>query len=161
MAAEKTYDSIASSTLTTSSNSIIFSSIPSTFTDLVLVTSGTSPEGVAIAYRFNGDTSSNYYDGYLYGDAGGVGRGVHSGDVRTYGGVVNTSISTGILQIQNYSNVNIRKPFIIKSGTGTTANTLFAGYWSSTSAINSIEVFNYQGNFDSGFIASLYGITCA
>jgi hypothetical protein len=60
MPAGNTYESIATQTLGSSSGSITFSSIPSTYTDLVIVFSGTTAALVAVDIQFNGDTSTNY-----------------------------------------------------------------------------------------------------
>ena len=51
---------IATNTLTAVASSVTFSSIPSTYTDLVLVLQGSFDSADDVRFRFNGDTGSNY-----------------------------------------------------------------------------------------------------
>ena len=65
----KTYEPIATTSLPSGGASITFSSIPQTYTDLVLTTSGLAQTGGggSIALKFNNDTlasSTNY--SYIY-----------------------------------------------------------------------------------------------
>ena len=76
MAAGSTYTKIASTTLGTAAASYTFNSIPSTYTDLVLVANiqqVTNGEDVAI--QFNTDTGTNYSRIYVCGS----GSSAHSG----------------------------------------------------------------------------------
>ena len=66
-----TYDKIATYTLPSATSSYTFTSIPSTYTDLVLVVSARMTGGggaSAIQLQFNGDTGSNYSITTLNGD---------------------------------------------------------------------------------------------
>jgi hypothetical protein len=60
VAAGNTYVAIAEQTLGTAAASVTFSSIPGTYTDLVLVLSVQDASGNTFALQFNGDTSTNY-----------------------------------------------------------------------------------------------------
>ena len=64
-----TYVPIGTNTVSgTTTNLITFSSIPSTFTDLVLIDNGKfSASDNSYAMTFNGDTASNYSYTYLLG----------------------------------------------------------------------------------------------
>ena len=101
-----TYVALATSTLGTAASSVTFSSIPGTYTDLVLVcnfinTIGQTDHGV----RFNGDTASNYSRTQLYGtgSAAGSNRGSNETSMN-FLGYIGTSWGVSIMQIMNYSN---------------------------------------------------------
>jgi hypothetical protein len=70
MPAGNTYEAIATQTLGSAAASVTFSSIPSTYTDLVLVCNfETSSNAIAGVYiQFNGDTSTNYSSTNLIGN---------------------------------------------------------------------------------------------
>jgi hypothetical protein len=69
MPAGNTYEAIATQTLGSAAASVTFSSIPGTYTDLVLVVAGTLTTGTEnIVMQFNGDTGSNYSVTSLLGD---------------------------------------------------------------------------------------------
>ena len=70
MAAGSTYTPIYTTTLASAAASYTFSSIPSTYTDLVIAATGLTTAGTTLAMRFNGDTATNYSDTYLLGNAG-------------------------------------------------------------------------------------------
>ena len=68
MAALSSYTPIATYTIPTAVNSYTFSSVPSTYTDLQLVISGTLSSGATMQLVFNGDTTNVYSGTALYGD---------------------------------------------------------------------------------------------
>ncbi len=64
-----TYTPIASATLAASTSSITFSSIPATYTDIVVVINDINSTGsFDTNIRFNGDSGSNYSRTGLRGD---------------------------------------------------------------------------------------------
>jgi len=79
MAAGSTYTPIATTTLGSTTASYTFSSIPSTYTDLVLVVIGeayfTSTNYINTGVQFNSDTGSNYAAHYLIGNGSSVSSG--------------------------------------------------------------------------------------
>jgi hypothetical protein len=153
-----TYEKIATTTLGSAAATITFTSISGTYTDLILVTSGTSTTST-ICIRFNNDTGSNYSDTYIYGDGSSAGSGRHTSATKIFGSSVGSTVSTDIFQIQNYSNTTTYKTCLIRGSLTTSAATAFVGLWRSTSAITRIDLFNNNsGDFDSGFIATIYGI---
>ena len=62
------YIPLATVTLGGSDADIVFSNIPATFKDLVLVIAGTSDNNTGLYLRFNGDTGSNYTTVGMYGN---------------------------------------------------------------------------------------------
>lgn len=163
-----TYTLISSNVLTGSAASVTFSSIPSTYTDLVLRISARTdrasfPEDYA-KIEFNGSTS-NLSSRILYGFGGSSGS---TNDGSMVYGAVNGGSSTSNTfgnaeyYIPSYT-ASQNKPISISSVTennGTTAVIYeVAGLWSNTSAITSIKLLSYySANFVSGSSFYLYGI---
>lgn len=173
MPAGPTYTDIASITLGSSATDITFSSIPSTYTDLVLVTAtfgSRAANADSLAVRFNGDTGSNYSYTYMIGDANGAASGRASSQTNIwFGNFSSNSVANPspiIIQIQNYANTTTFKTALSRqnaiAGGGYTNVGANVGLWRSTAAINSITVRSETGsNFSSGSTFNLYGIAAA
>lgn len=129
--------------------SITFTSIPSTFTDLVLKISGATnrTDFDSFKVRFNG-SSSSYSGKVLYG--GGSGSGASFAGQTTYlsfiaanGSNYSSTFSSTDIYIPNYLSSNNKST---STDSVTEANAtgaemgLSAGLWSNTSAITSISV---------------------
>lgn len=161
MAAGATYVSIASNTLSSSAASVTFSSIPGTYTDLVVVVAGTFTTGSTnnVNFQFNGDTASNYSFLRLLGN-GSAASSYRASDVEIDIGLLSsTAQSTTVANIQNYSNTTTYKTAI---GRGNTPEYVQAsnGTWRNTAAITSVKIQS-AATFASGTTFSLYGITAA
>jgi len=163
----KTYTPIANTTLTTS-GTIVFSSIPSTYTDLRLIINwGTATLGSTVSARFNGDTASNYSDTVLYANGSTIASGRHSNDTAVNigsatGGINNPFESLATLDIMNYTNTSTYKTVLIRNGSASInssypATEIVASLWRSTTAVTSITLFS-AGTLIAGTNATLYGI---
>jgi hypothetical protein len=157
------YTPIYATTLSSATASITLSNIPTTFTDLVMVTNfGTATNG-PMTIQVNGDTSSNYSRTCLYGDGSSAASFRESN--QTYLNSANgyTSLAgADFTYFMNYSNAEINKTILNKNGNtlGTTA--INATTWRSTASITSIKVYNANGyNLISGSSVTLYGIKAA
>jgi hypothetical protein len=166
-----TYEPIATQTLGSNAATVTFSSIPSTYTDLVLVTQPAATSfGENVGLRFNSDTGTNYSSTCLSGD------GSSASSSRTtsfsYINVANLIGTTGTLggmttisQIMNYSNSTTYKTVLNRTGqNGGTFNGVEAivGLWRNTAAITSIIVRQTgSANFITGSTFTLYGIKSA
>jgi len=160
-----TYEKIATNTLGSATNSITFSSISGSYTDLVLILSitGFSDPSYSAALRFNSDTGSNYSLTNMYGDGANTGsdRTTSAAQIQCYGKAVGVpnSVSNGITNILDYSNTTTYKTALTRwgaAGAGVNAN---AGIWRSTSAINSVTIFGLNSNtFSTGSTFTIYGI---
>ena len=68
----KTYEPIATTTVATTGNTVTFSSIPATYTDLILVSSArrgiNGSGGAGLLCQFNSDSASNYSYSFGSGD---------------------------------------------------------------------------------------------
>jgi hypothetical protein len=165
MAAGNTYIAIATQTLGSSATSVTFSSIPGTYTDLIIVTSALSPGGGnnSRGYRFelNSDTATNYSQTWL---ANGTSSRESSQTRGRIGGISETAndVTTVLTTFLNYSNTTTYKTVLSKSSNLNTNNdtNVFAGVslWRSTSAITSIRLFSGANIFGTGTTATLYGI---
>ena len=166
MAAGLTYESITTTTLSSSSASVTFSSISGSYTDLIAIFNGGSTSaGMDIRCRFNGDSGSNYSFTYLTGNGSSASSGRANSQTfmpLDYNGYLNNSIQTvSIINLMNYSNSTTYKTTISTFNTPSYGLDLAAGLWRSTSAITSIEFFPSGNSFLTGSTFTLYGITKA
>jgi hypothetical protein len=169
-----TYEPIATDTLSTGTASVTFSSIASTYTDLILVTSAPSVGGGnnSDGYRFelNGDTGSNYSATVLHnsGPTTSTSYRETSQSRGRIGGISQSTndVSVVLSHFLNYSNTTTYKTVLSRSGNSNVngdANIFLGGsLWRSTAAINSIKLTLSSGaNFVSGSTFTLYGIKAA
>jgi hypothetical protein len=155
-----TYTPISTQTLGSNAASITFSSIPSTYTDLVIAGSGTAGSSVSFTLRFNGDTSSNYSITFMYGDGSSAASGrTTSQTFISAMGRVSTVESSTIINLQNYSNTTTYKTVIGRGGASNSLTIAGIGVWRSTAAISSVVLsLEGGGNISAGTTLTLYGI---
>ena len=169
MPAGSTYTPIATTTLGGSVSTYTFSSIPSTYTDLVLVTNLSAGSNANIYFRVNGDTASNYSSTFLSGDGTSANTSrtssVAQGTATWTGASMNTNFTTCVANFMNYSNATTYKTFITRYAASNTVNqgeaTAVVNLWRSTAAINSITVLSLSPNYSNGSTLTLYGIASA
>lgn len=163
-----TYTLINSSTLGSTQSSVTFSSIPATYTDLVLVCSIIATASTSANIQFNGDTASNYSYTVLDSD----GTTASSNKQNNVTGIQlagwssnlgsSTNPSPAIVHINDYSNTTTYKTGVVRSsayGSSSSCVDLFIGMWRSTAAINSIKI--NASSFATGSTFKLYGIEAA
>jgi hypothetical protein len=164
MAAGNTYVAIAEQTLGSAAASVTFSSIPGTYTDLVLIVNGltASSDAVGIEMTFNGTGSSNRSYNRLQGN-GSTASAFRNSDpsIAVLG---NSEGGNIIANIMNYSNSTTYKTILTRynsldAGDGRTG--AYASLWANTSAITSIIIAPNAINWASGSTFSLYGILAA
>jgi hypothetical protein len=168
MPAGNTYESIATQTANGSTIFFDFSSIPQTYTDLILVIGGSTGDSAPFV-RFNSDTSPLYSSTRLRGDGSSAssGRRVRAdgapNDTRLEIGLGSSNeIVTNIFHIMSYSNTTTNKTVLCRANQASGAVTAQVGLYGSNSAINAIRVGNTNSNaFSSGTAISLYGIKAA
>lgn len=159
-----TYALIERVTLGSAVSSVTFSSIPQTFTDLVLVCQTKITTGGATndRMRFNGDTGSNYSYIVLYGTGSAAGsyRGNNDASGIIIDDVTSTNFNTTIINIQDYSNTTTNKTVILRSSPIDSAVQINTGLWRSNAAINQITITASTGGstFVTGSTFRLYGI---
>lgn len=160
MSKTATYSLIASNTLGTAVSTVTFSSIPATFTDLVLVCQLTSTGTTYSSVRFNGDTATNYSLTDLYG-GGGSGLTSSRQSNQSQGGNGNSSANGSVLtvHINDYANTNTYKTFLGRNSNISNSLVMATSLWRSTAAINSITLITSTAdNWSIGCTFKLYGI---
>jgi hypothetical protein len=156
------------------SPTINFSSIPATFTDLMLKTSlrGVAADTwIEVRVTFNGTTS-----GYTSRHILGAGSGTPSSSTNPFTNSLGRSIlyegtsftastfASSEMYISNYASSNNKSTSSesVTENNGTTAiSTLEAGLWSNSAAINQITLTGNFGNFAEHSTAYLYGVSNA
>ena len=160
MAAGATYEPIATYTATSNITDYTFTSIPGTYTDLVLISAGTVISGdYGHKLQFNGDTGSNYSSTFLYGD----GSSATSGRTTTafLGARYGSGQSNGISHIMNYANTTTYKTGLSRGNNPGALVISYVALWRSTAAITSIKVIPESSSFVTGTTFTLYGIAAA
>ena len=168
-----TYSLIEAKTLASPTTSVTFTSIPATYTDLIIKTSvrhdGASAQDTFLITAFNGATG--FTNTWI--------RGAGSGTITSSSAIVGTASYVGQLPGANatsntFDNTEIYipsyrssqyKPFSVYSVQENNSATAYmgvtAGLWSNTAAITSIAFSASGNNFVSGSTFYLYGISNA
>lgn len=166
MAAGATYVPIATQTLGSAAATVTFSSIPGTYTDLVLIISAKGSTQNYPSLRFNSDTGSNYSRTILSGSgsAASSDRGTNA-TAANINYLASTDTSNfnyvSITNIMNYSNSTTYKTQITRANNASTGVDAVVTLWRNTNAITQIDCIMNTGNYASGSTFSLYGITAA
>jgi hypothetical protein len=162
---------ISTFTATSDTTGTTFSSIPGTYTDLLLVSSMRGNESYDYyGISFNGSTA-DFNSRWIFGQPATPSSGNRS-DNYLSSTVANsiypsTIFATTHLYIPNYTNTSFNKCFLWNAGQGNdnatydSYNQLGAGQWSQTAAITSITVTAGNGGtkrFTTGSTIYLYGI---
>ncbi len=150
--------------------SLSFSSIPSTYTDLYIRWVGlyTSAANTNMDFRFNNDSGSNYWTAYFYESGVATSPADRVFSSRFLNGNTSTTDfpARGWLKISNYASATYKKQFDAFSAfkDASPANKLYSGsgYWNSTSAITSVDIFLFSGagtfSAVSGGFIELWGV---
>jgi len=163
----KTYEPIATQNGTGSSATITFSSIPSIYTDLILVASFTVASVSAnLNLYVNGVNTGGAYSSTRLEGTGSSAISGRSDNVNTIGldsniGDDTTAPSIQTLHFMNYSNTTTNKTILSRQAGYWSANPGVAArvsLWRNTAAINSITLTNGAVNFTSASTFTLYGI---
>lgn len=154
---------IASTTISSTTTSFSFSSIPSTYDDLMLVFYGFSNASNNGNLTFNSDSSALYSSTLVQGTGSAAESSRESAKTSITYAFSSQSSTTPVAwqaHILNYANTTNFKTVIARgawdnNGSGQTRLTV--GLYRSTSAISSLTVTN-PSNFTATSIAALYGI---
>lgn len=163
-----TYEPIATTTLGSAQADITFTSIPGTYTDLVLVLNGTTntANGRTMYGQINSDTASNYSATLLAGDGTTASSSRASNQTFMYLAVITPSGSSPamcIMNINNYANSTTNKTILSRaSNVPDNAVRAYVNLWRKTpEAITSIKLYLNADSFGTGTVATLYGIRAA
>jgi hypothetical protein len=161
-----TYVAIATVTVGSGGAATIsFSSIPATYTDLLLKVSARTDQASVtseINVTFNGSTSSISLRG-LYGNGSAAGsQTLTRHPILGTGSTATTStFGNSEIYIPNYAGSNNKSSSsdaVAESNTTTVFSYLNAALWSNTAAITSVTLTPDSGNFAQYSTATLYGI---
>lgn len=162
-----TYTPISSQTLTSAAASVSLSSIPATYTDLIVVINAAVASGSGdVLMTFNGDTSNSYNYTSMTGNGSTTtsARSLNRANIPCdYNGWLTTTLSENcIIHIMNYYNTTTFKTALTRANNAATGTDLNIGVWRSRTAINQITFTNNAGsNYIAGSTFSLYGIKAA
>jgi hypothetical protein len=164
-----TYVALKTETVAVATSSVTFSSIPTGYTDLVLVVNGAVTSGTAnwVLQVGNGsvDTGSNYSETDLWGtgSAAQSARGSNQTSIllNSYGYLDTVFRANAICHIMNYSNTTTNKTILARANNSDNGVHAGVGLWRSTVAINTIKIAASASTFVVGTTFNLYGIANA
>lgn len=157
---------IQTQTLGSSQAAITFSSIPASFTDLVLVCSlRTDTSNGDIGIKFNGSTA-NFSNRYLAGTGSSAAAGTVYGNYigeaarSTYTASTFGNFATYIPNYRSSIAKSYSSDAVSENNATGAIQAITAGLWNVTDAITSLELYQLNGaNLVQYSSASLYGIT--
>jgi hypothetical protein len=164
-----TYEKIATATVGTAGTSfLVMNSIPSTYTDLMLIINGSSASAMQVRMRLNNDSSSSY-SSTVMGTNGSTASGARSSSITAmpidYFATFTTASGSGvsIVQLMNYSNTTTFKNAVFRANTAGSGVSVGSGLYASTNAITRIDIISADGstNISVGTTFNLYGIKAA
>ena len=156
-----TYEKIATNTLGSAASSVTFSSIPNTYTDLVLIIKTGSSAPTSAYVEFNSDTSALYSDTYISGN-GTAASSARNTNHAYFGSIYSTNLSDSIIiNFMNYNNTTTFKSFLSRSNEAGNQVAAWVGLYRSTNAISSMTLYSGGNQFASGSTFNLYGIKAA
>lgn len=161
-----TYEKIASTTLASATGTITFTSIPQTYTDLVIIFNGKATTSTDAQVRIgsgSADASAGYSRHFMFGYSGGIAVDT----IASLNGFIfspyneNTNL---VMNLHSYSNPNIYKPALIRNGPKSSAEALTyisANIYRDVAAIDVVQFYSPTHNFSIGSMFSIYGIKAA
>jgi len=165
-----TYDVISTTTVGSSSQTVTLSSIPQTYTDLVVVINAFSSVQSDLYVYFNSDNTANYSRTLMWGDGSTAGQSTitradgYASMVLTYYGAVTTTQGQSVqtLNVMNYANTTTYKTALARCNSTSNGVDASVGLWVSTAAISSMT-FDLASTrtFSAGSTFTLYGIKAA
>ncbi len=167
MAAGNTYDAIATQTLGSSVTTVTFSSISSSYTDLVLVCNYGEGANSGIKLLVNNDSTSGLYSmTRVRGDGTTASSSRRTSQNQWYipeGPNIPTNVgAVTTLNFMNYSSTTTYKTALQRDNVGNSGVSACVNLWASTSAINRIDLICLSSDvFAAGSTFSLYGIASA
>lgn len=158
-----TYEPIATQTGDNSSTTITFSSIPQTYTDLVLVANIFTTVNANQSVRVNGDTATNYSTAYISGNgtSASTGRNINNNAINIQSNIYSASTVSAatVMHFMNYSSTLVNKTVLTRAGNANLGTELFISLWRSSAAITSISIAGATFTTNASF--TLYGIKAA
>lgn len=151
-----TYTALATLTLTGTDSEIVFSSIPATYRDLILIYNGSASGNGDFYLSANGDTASNYSNVQMAGN----GSSAYSSSFSSSGFYVGQLTGDRLafkVQLMDYSATDKQKTVLTRADSQT-QTMAFASRWANTAAITSLACRAISVNFATGSTFSLYAV---
>ena len=152
-----TYVSLATITLTSTDSEIVFSSIPATYQDLIVVVNGQTTAGVALFMRLNNDSTSANYPrvGMAAFGSSAVSFATNEPGVQA---AFQPSRNSWILHVMDYSATDKQKTILSRLSQATDEVNAIATRWTNTAAVNEVRFVTASSTFAIGTQFSLYGV---
>lgn len=164
-----TYTPIATYTVSGSTtNTVTFSSIPQTYTDIVMIMNVATTTGTTYpTIRLNNDSSTLYSRTQLYGNGSAASSDRATGEPEWYFTIGNlptaaNTFSSGIVHLFNYTNTTTFKTALNRSAEtsiGWVGSRV--SLYRSTSAITRIDFLTTANYYAAGSTFTLYGVKSA
>jgi hypothetical protein len=161
MAAGNTYTKIATQTMATATNIVTFSSIPSTYTDLVFVVNGNTDSGRNFHLSINSTGGSSYAFTALTGDGSSASSSQLSNESVLRMAALWAARGNIVFNFFNYSNTTTYKTIISRTSNAANQSNASVGLWRNTAAINRLDCQLSANDFYAGTTFNLYGIAAA
>jgi len=166
-----TYTSLQTYVVPSATSAVVLSSIPTNYTDLVIVISNLTASAANTLYCKVGngtvDTTGSYSFTFLNGNGSSVTSSKGTGNSNgllcgaTTMGLPSTNPAQIVMNILNYSNTSIYKTAISRYSSSSEVEQNIA-LWRGTGAINTLQFQVFpSGNINAGTIFSVYGISNA
>lgn len=156
--ATPTYVALGTITLASATSSLVFSSIPATYRDLILILRGSTGTTALTGVRLNADTGSNYSWVLMRGNGS---NAASASGTETYVPIWyagNPQSGVGIVQIMDYSATDKHKTALVRQDTDNDVTAAFATRWANTAAVTSLTVRTSTSSFNIGTTISIYGV---
>ena len=159
-----TYEPIASTTLGSAANSLSFTSIPSTFSDLILVGNWAANGVAGMEIRCNSDSGTNYSMTWLLGNGSSASSSRAANNTVLNSNIYGTTNGrvSAVVQFMSYANTSVNKTVLFAGGAADQIVNRSVGLWRNTAAISSITISIFSSvNYASGSTFSLFGVKAA
>lgn len=157
-----TYTPLATVTLTSTASSVTFSSIPQTYRDLILILEGKNSAENDVRLQVNNDTGSNYSWLRMLGNGSTTNSTFTIPD--TYAALSRGARPTSTVPVLiyatiiDYAQTNKHKSVLSRANHAVNGTEALSSRWANTSALTSIKIEVFGGQWASGSTFSLYGI---
>ena len=150
---------LAETTLTSTTETVSFQSIASSYRDLVVVVAGTTSNITNTIIRLNNDSGTNYsyVDAVGNGSAGSSASSSSTSEPEV--GRMSTSLSNVIAHIMDYSATDKHKTILGRGNSNGDLTKMSATRWANTAAVNRVDVISRPTGrpFSIGTTFSLWG----
>lgn len=163
MPAGRTYTPIATTTVTSATNTVTFDSISSAYTDLSINISGFEQANGYVLIRYNNDSTALYSRTAVYGDGSNPQQFAQTGQTSHFVSMGGINTQPQNIEINNYSNTSTFKTTLLKENRTDSSIGITSGLYRSTSAISRIDFIssNSTSSIQPGTTITIYGIAAA